>query len=169
MSIMNMPGTYGHGKFRSARMHDIQRPVVLRLVSATPLLPAGSDHPPDSPRKTHDTLRETRCENLSLGGGGNLPVRLVAGTSLGTSFFQIGGGTLSRSGRRARCPAASKLPPRSRSISEDSRGRRWTTSSGKHCCINALASEVARHQQFRKFADFKFNSRRLHQFKAKVL
>ncbi len=36
------------------------------------------------------------------------------------------------------------------------------TSSGKHRCINALASEVARHQQFRKAADFKCNSRRLH-------
>ena len=37
-----------------------------------------------------------------------------------------------------------------------------STSSGKHRRINALASEVARHQQVRKSADFNFNSRRLH-------
>jgi hypothetical protein len=37
-----------------------------------------------------------------------------------------------------------------------------STSSGKHHRINALASEVARHQQFKKSADFQFNSRRLH-------
>ena len=36
-----------------------------------------------------------------------------------------------------------------------------STSSGKHRRINALASEVARHQQVTKTADFRFNSRRL--------
>ena len=38
-----------------------------------------------------------------------------------------------------------------------------STGSGKHRRINALASEVARHQQVTKTADFEFNSRRLHQ------
>lgn len=37
-----------------------------------------------------------------------------------------------------------------------------STSSRKHRRINALASEVARHQQVTETADFKFNSRRLH-------
>jgi len=37
-----------------------------------------------------------------------------------------------------------------------------STSSGKHRRVNALASEVARHQQVTKTADFSFNSRRLH-------
>lgn len=39
-----------------------------------------------------------------------------------------------------------------------------STSSGKHGRINALASEVARHQQIPKTADFNFNSRRLQHF-----
>jgi len=41
-----------------------------------------------------------------------------------------------------------------------------TTSSGKRRRINALASEVARHQQVTKTADLDFNSRRLHNLTA---
>lgn len=37
-----------------------------------------------------------------------------------------------------------------------------STSSGKCRRINALASEVARHQQVTKTADYRFNSRRRH-------
>jgi hypothetical protein len=38
-----------------------------------------------------------------------------------------------------------------------------STAASKHRYINALASEVARHQQVRKSADAGFNARRLHQ------
>ena len=38
-----------------------------------------------------------------------------------------------------------------------------TTNRRKRHRLNALASEVARHQQVRNSADFRFNSRRLHQ------
>jgi hypothetical protein len=36
------------------------------------------------------------------------------------------------------------------------------TSGDNRRRVNALASEVARHQQFKDSADFSFNSRRLH-------
>ena len=39
-----------------------------------------------------------------------------------------------------------------------------TTSGAKRRRLNELASEVARHQQVRKSADFVFDSRRLHHF-----
>jgi hypothetical protein len=39
-----------------------------------------------------------------------------------------------------------------------------TTTGGNHRRVNALAPEVARHQEVPKRATFEFDSRRLHQF-----
>ena len=99
-----------------------------------------------------------------FGGGGSLPKCHAAGTSHHRSFCQNGGGT------PVPIEAAGMVSRRLHNASKNSGDlrvfpRTWveSTSSGKCRCINALASEVARHQQVTKTADIRFNSRRLHQ------
>ena len=83
-----------------------------------------------------------------------------------SSWFQLAKMRLTRtvwfasSPQRERCPAASRMPPRTWSNPVDCRGISVeTTSLGKREQLNGLAPEVAHHQSLSEIAPLEFNPR----------